>query len=169
MKRFVSRITRASRLESALYEEVESDSHAMKQSMAVILLSGVATGIDSLLIGDAVGLLNAILLSVAAWLSCGLAAWIVGTRVLAEPDTRADFGEVLRVTGFASAPGLLRVFGVLPILGGLVFVITGFWMLVAMVIAIRQTLDYRSTWRAVIVAGVAWVFFISVSLLPLAL
>lgn len=139
----------------------------MGQSVAVILLSGVATGIDSLLIGDGVGVLNQVLLSLAAWLSCGLAAWTVGTRVLAEPDTRADLAEVLRVTGFASAPGLLRIFGIVPILGGLVFIVTGFWMLVAMVVAIRQTLDFRSTWRALVVAGVAWVFFVSVSLLPL--
>jgi hypothetical protein len=168
VRRFLSRITRAARLESALYEEVESDRGAMGQSVAVILLSGVASGIGSLLIGDLIGLLNAVALSVAAWLSCGAAAWTVGTRVLAEPATRANFAEVLRVTGFASAPGLLRVFGIVPILGGLVFVLTGFWMLAAMVIAIRQTLDYRSTWRALVVAGIAWIFFISVSLLPLA-
>lgn len=169
MRRFISRITRASRLESALYEEVESDSGAMGQSVAVIFLSGVATGIGSLVTADLIGVLNAVLLSLAAWLLCGLAAWTVGTRVLAEPDTEASFGEVLRVTGFASSPGLLRVFGVVPILGSLVFIVTGFWMLIAMVIAIRQTLDYRSTWRALVVAGVAWVFFVSVSFLPLAL
>lgn len=169
VRRFLSRITRAARLESALYEEVESDRGAMGQSVAVILLSGVASGIGSLLIGDLIGLLNAVSLSVAAWLSCGVAAWTVGTRVLAEPDTRANFAEVLRVTGFASAPGLLRVFGIVPIVDSLVFVLTGFWMLAAMVIAIRQTLDYRSTWRALVVAGIAWIFFISVSLLPLAL
>jgi len=165
---FLSRITRAARLESAVYEEVESDRGAMAQSVAVTLLSGMATGIGSLLIGDLIGLLNAVSLSVAAWLSCGVAAWTVGTRILREPDTRANFAEVLRVTGFASAPGLLRVFGIVPVLGGLVFVVTGFWMLVAMVIAIRQTLDYHSTWRALVVAGIAWIFFVSVSLLPLA-
>ncbi len=92
MRRFISRITRASRLESALYEEVESDSGAMGQSVAVIFLSGVATGIGSLVTADLLGLLNAVLLSLAAWLSCGLAAWTVGTRVLAEPDTEASLG-----------------------------------------------------------------------------
>jgi hypothetical protein len=161
-------MARASRLESALYEEVESDRRAMGQSVTVILLSGVATGVGSLLVGDLIGLLNAILLSVAGWLLCGVAAWVVGTRVLAEPETQANFVEVLRVTGFASAPGLLRVFGVVPVVGSVVFVVTGFWMLVAMVIAIRQTLDYQSTWRALVVAGIAWAFFVSVGLLPLA-
>jgi len=166
---FMSRIARASRLDSGVYEEVESDRSAMAQSVAVILLSGVATGVGSLLNGDLVGLLNAVALSVAAWLLCGVAAWTVGTRVLAEPQTEANFAEVLRVTGFASAPGLLRVFGVAPIVGRLVFVVTGLWMLVAMVIAIRQTLDYRSTWRALVVAGIAWLFFVSISLLPFVL
>jgi hypothetical protein len=168
VRSFLSRIARASRLDSGVYEEVESDVSAMVQSVAVILLSGVATGIGSLLNADFVGVLNAVSLSVAGWLLCGIAAWTVGTRMLAEPQTQADFAEVLRVTGFASAPGLLRVFGIVPLVGGLVFVVTGLWMLVAMVIAIRQTLDYRSTWRALVVAGIAWIFFVTVSLLPLA-
>jgi hypothetical protein len=167
-KVFVSRVIRAARLESGVYEEVESDRSAMGQSVAVIVLAGVATGIAAILMGDFVGLLNAVLLSLMAWLLCGLAAWIVGTRLLAEAQTDANFTEVLRVTGFSSAPGLLRVFGATPRFGELVFLVTGIWMLVAMVIAIRQTLDYRSTWRALVVAIIAWAFLVSVSLLPLA-
>jgi Yip1 domain len=167
-KVFVSRVIRAARLESSVYEEVESDRSAMGQSVAVIFLAGVATGIAAISMGDLVGLLNAVLLSLMAWLLCGLAAWIVGTRLLAEAQTDANFTEVLRVTGFSSAPGVLRVFGVTPRLGELVFLVTGIWMLVAMVIAIRQALDYRSTWRALVVAIIAWAFLVSVSFLALA-
>lgn len=164
---FVSRMLRAARLEPDLYEEVEADRSAMAQSVAVIMLSGLATGVGASLTEGPIGLLNAVLLSLTAWLLCGLAAWTVGTHLLAEPDTEASFTEVLRVTGFSSSPGLLRVFGVTPLLAGLVSLVTGIWMLVAMVVAIRQTLDYRSTWRALVVAIIAWVF-LSVSLLPLA-
>lgn len=164
---FVSRVIRAARLDSGVYEEVESDRAAMGQSVAVIVLAGVATGIAAIVMGDFVGLLNAVLLSLMAWFLCGLAAWIVGTRLLAEAQTDANLTEVLRVTAFSSAPGLLRVFGLTPRLGELVFLVTGIWMLVAMVIAIRQTLDYRSTWRALVVAIIAWAFLVSVSLLPL--
>jgi len=58
--------------------------------------------------------------------------------------------------GFQS-PGILKVVGFIPVVGPLVFAIASIWQLVAMVIAIRQALDFTSTWRAV---GVAVVGFI---------
>jgi hypothetical protein len=167
--RFVTRVIGAARLDSHVYEEIESDQSAIWQSIAVILLAGAATGFAAMLGGDVLGFLNALFLSVVAWLLCGLAAWIVGTRFLAEPGTKATFAEVLRVTGFSSAPGLLRVLGITRRLGDLIALVTGIWMLVAMVIAVKQTLDYRSTWRALVVAIIAWAFFVAISLLPLAL
>jgi hypothetical protein len=38
-----------------------------------------------------------------------------------------------------------------PGIGGTIYVISTVWMLVAMVVAIRQALDYKSTARAVVV------------------
>jgi ABC-type antimicrobial peptide transport system permease subunit len=76
---------------------------------------------------------------------------------LPEPQTKADYGELLRTIGFASAPGLIRVFGIIPVLGGIVFFVASVWMLVAMVIAVRQALDYSGTLRAVGVCAIGWV------------
>ncbi len=76
--------------------------------------------------------------------------------MLPEPQTRADHGELLRTIGFSSAPGLIRVLGIIPGLADLVFSVAGVWMLVAMVIAVRQALDYKSTWRAIGVCVVGW-------------
>jgi hypothetical protein len=73
-----------------------------------------------------------------------------------EPQTRSDYGELLRTIGFASSPGILRILGIVPGLMGIVFVATGIWMLVATVIAVRQALDYHSTWRAVGVCLIGW-------------
>jgi len=42
-----------------------------------------------------------------------------------------------------------RVFGIIPNLMSIAFIAAAIWMLVAMVIAVRQALDYKSTWRAV--------------------
>ena len=94
---------------------------------------------------------------VAAWSAVALVAWAawallvfeIGGRLLPEPDTHVDVGELLRTIGFSSAPGLLRVFGIVPDLALPVFVLTTVWMLVAMVVAVRQALDYKSTTRAV--------------------
>ena len=51
-------------------------------------------------------------------------------------------------SGFAQSPGVFRVLGVVPVVGGIIFLVASVWMLVAMVIAVRQALDYTSTWRA---------------------
>lgn len=64
---------------------------------------------------------------------------------------------MLRTIGFSSAPGLIRVLGIIPGLRPLLFLVAGIWMLVAMVIAVRQALDYTSTWRALGVCGIGWV------------
>jgi len=49
------------------------------------------------------------------------------------------------------------VLGVVPVVGGIIFLVASVWMLVAMVIAVRQALDYTSTWRAI---GVVLLSFI---------
>ncbi|MCK5656218.1 MAG: hypothetical protein KAI21_00170, partial [Deltaproteobacteria bacterium] len=72
-------------------------------------------------------------------------------------QTKADVGELLRTIGFSSSPGLIRVLGIIPFLRGLVFLVAGVWMLVAMVIAVRQALDYQSTLRAVGVCIIGWI------------
>ena len=71
--------------------------------------------------------------------------------------TRADVGELLRTIGFSSSPGLVRVLGLIPGITGIVFLISGIWMLIAMIIAVRQALDYRSTLRAVGVCVIGWI------------
>jgi hypothetical protein len=81
----------------------------------------------------------------------------VGARIFPGPDTRADVGELLRTTGFATAPGLLRIVGVLPGMTIPSFAVAALWMRLAMIIAVRQALDYTSTRRAVAVCGLGWV------------
>ena len=70
-------------------------------------------------------------------------------KIFPEPNTKADHGELLRTIGFSSAPGLIRVFGFTPELMSITYIGAGIWMLIAMVIAVRQALDYESTWRAI--------------------
>ena len=71
-------------------------------------------------------------------------------------------GQLLRTTGFAAAPGLLRLVGVIPGLREIAFLVAGGWMLAAMVVAVRQALDYESTGRAV---GVCMIGFLVQALL----
>jgi hypothetical protein len=83
------------------------------------------------------------------WYIWAFLTYYVGTKWLPEPTTEADTGQMLRTLGFASTPGLLRVAGIIPGLGLIALVVAPIWMLCAMVVAVRQALDYTSTARAI--------------------
>jgi hypothetical protein len=103
------------------------------------------------------GLLLGTIFAIVGWLIWAWLAYFIGTNILPEPQTNADLGQLLRTTGFSMAPGILKVAGIVPGLRGFVFFVASVWMLVAMVIAVRQALDYTSTWRAVGVCLIGWI------------
>ena len=158
MTSFTNRILLAAKLNPAVYEEVEADRTATGQAMAVVVLASLAAGIGSMQqIGVGIGgLLMGTLTALLGWAAWAAIIYLVGTRLLPEPQTKADYGELLRTIGFASAPGLIRILGVVPGLMGIVFLAAGIWMLMATVIAVRQALDYHSTARAVGVCLIGW-------------
>jgi len=148
---------RAAKLDVNLYEEVEADQGAMGQAMAVVVLSSAAAGIGSFGQGGLGGMLIGMILAIAGWFIWAYVTYFIGTRLLPEPQTKADHGELLRTIGFSSSPGLIRVLGIIPGLTETVFLVALIWMLTAMVIAVRQALDYVSTWRAVGVCVIGWI------------
>jgi hypothetical protein len=151
------RIIRAAKLDVRLYEEVEADKGAMGQAMAVVILSSIAGGIGTPARLGLGGILVGTIAALVAWYIWAFLTYFIGTKLLPEPQTKADVGELLRTIGFSSSPGLIRVAGIIPFLRGLVFIVAGVWMLVAMVIAVRQALDYQSTSRAVGVCIIGWI------------
>jgi hypothetical protein len=157
MANFQDRIIRAAKLDVHLYEEVEADKGAMGQAMGVVVLSGVAAGIGSIGTSGIAGILFGTITALVGWYIWAYITYIVGTKFLPEPQTKADHGELLRTIGFSSSPGLLRVLGIIPFFYGVIFLISGIWMLVAMIIAVRQALDYKSTLRAVGVCVIGWI------------
>lgn len=148
---------RAAKLDVTVYEEVEADKQSMGQAMGVVALSSVAAGIGTGFQVGFVGIVAGVIVSLLAWYIWAYLTYLIGTKLLPEPKTRADIGELLRTTGFSSSPGLIRILGVFPGLTDVAFLVAGIWMLVAMVIAVRQALDYRSTVRAVGVCLIGWV------------
>lgn len=153
---FLQRLIGALSLDSAIYEEVEADRSATVQAFLVVLASSVAAGVG---FGPPGGqtVASIVFFSVVAlltWAAWALLTFEIGTRLMPDAATRSDVGELLRTLGFAATPGLLRVLGVMPAVMMPVFVITTIWMLAAMVIAVRQALDYRSTGKAIAVCGI---------------
>ncbi len=157
MTSFKDRIIGAAKLDVNLYEEVEADKGAMGQAMGVVVLSSIAAGVGSIGRGGFGGILMGTIAALIGWYVWAYLTYFIGTKFLPGPQTKADLGELLRTIGFSSSPGLIRVLGIIPGLGGVVFLVASIWMLVAMVIAVRQALDYNSTLRAVGVCVIGWI------------
>ncbi len=157
MNPFMIRMLRAAKLDVPFYEEVEADRGAMPQAMGVVVLSSLAAGVGSVANLGLGGILLGTLAALGSWYVWAWLTYFIGTRFLAEPQTEADLGQLLRTTGFSSSPGLIRVLGIIPGLGPIVFALASIWMLVSMVIAVRQALDYTSTLRALGVCAIGWI------------
>ena len=165
MSTFADRMIGAARLDGAIYEEVEADRTATTQAMAVVLMSSAAAGLGALWYGEITGLVRGAVVALLGWLLWAAIIYVVGTRLFPEPQTKSDVGELLRTTGFAATPGLLRVLAVIPFLGWLVSLVAFVWMLAAMVIAVKHALDYTKIERAIGVCLIGWIAFLIVSAL----
>jgi hypothetical protein len=163
------RMIRAAKLDASLYEEIEADRGALGQATAVVVLASLAAGLGAFARGGVGGFLLATIAALAGWYVWAFLTYWIGTRFLPEPQTQADYGELLRTIGFSSSPGVIRVLGVIPGLTGPVFLVASIWMLVAMVIAVRQALDYTGTLRAVGVCLIGWIVQVLILALLLAL
>jgi len=153
---FLDRIIGASKLNVRVYEDVEADQRALGQAMGVVVLSSVAAGIGSIERVGFAGLVIGTLAALVGWYVWAYLTYLIGAKILPEAQTRSSPGELLRTIGFSSAPGMIRVLGIIPGMAWIFYTIGGIWMLVAMIVAVRQALDYTSTLRAVGVCLIGW-------------
>lgn len=153
------------------FAEIEADPSAMGQAVTVIVIAAVASLIGNLfrpggLIGGVIGLIG----SLVGYALFSLLVFLIGTKLMPEPATKADFSETFRVVGFAASPGVFNVLAIIPFIGPLISLLVGIWSLVIGVIAVREVLDYTNTGRAIIVCLIAvvicWVV-LAIVLLPL--
>jgi len=172
MNKLGNRMIRAAKLDINLYEEVEADKTAIRQAAVVVLIYSICAGIGAGLVDVwdegvghfflslSVGLISALVF----WLLWSLITYFIGTRLFRGPQTSATYGELLRTIGFAATPGILMIFVFIPYVGGLVYFIVWVWMLIAMVIAVRQALDF-TTWRAIGTVVVGGIIYLVVALI----
>lgn len=153
----------AARLDIAVFEDVEADRHSTGQALAIVIVSSMAggAGLTSSLYNAPV--LTRVVLALLLWVFWAALTYAIGVYLTPEPQTDANVGELLRTIGFAATPGVFRVFGFVPVVGGLIYALATLWMFVAMVIAIRQALDYKSTGRAVVVCLIGWVIAVGMA------
>lgn len=152
------------------FEEIEADPNAMTQAITVIVIAGVASLIGNIFRGGIAGGVAGLVGSLLGYALFSFLVFIIGTKVMPEPTTKADFNEAFRTIGFAAAPGVFGVLAIVPFVGPLISLLIGIWSLVIAVIAVRAVLDYTNTGRAIIVcliAGVICWIVVAIVMLPL--
>lgn len=154
---FVQRMIRAAKLDPAIYEEVEADRGATAQAALVVILASIAAGIGAIYYTGGRGFILTAIAALIGWVIWAALIYLIGAKMLPEPQTKSDIGELLRTIGFSSSPGIIRILGIIPGIGFIFMWIGNIWMLVAMIIAVRQALDYNSTWRAIGVCIIGWI------------
>ena len=154
----IGRILGAARLSSDTFEEVERDSGATIQALLVVIIVAIFNSVGGILSGESTlvgGLLFGVIRGVVFWAVWALLVLLIGTTILKSTSTEADWGQLARGTGFAQTPGILGILVFIPAVGGIIVFLTFIWQVATMVVAVRQCLDYTSTWRAFFVILIA--------------
>lgn len=162
---FGERMIGAMKLDTAAFEDVERDPGAMGQAVGVIALAAVSTAIGYIWYGGFSGIVYGVVSSLIGYAVWALIVWLVGTKVMPDPATKADFPETFRVIAFAASPGVLGAITIIPILGWLLVFLLWLWQIAAMVIAVKSVLDYADTFKAVIVVIIGFVVNLVITML----
>jgi hypothetical protein len=141
------------------FQEIEADPNALGQAITVIVIAGVAAMIGNIFRGSLFGGVMALIMSIIGYVVYAVLIVLIGTKLMPEPQTKADFAEAFRVIAFTASPGVFNVLTVLPIVRYLISFAIFIWMLVIGVIAVREVLDYSDTGRAIIVCVIAFVIY----------
>jgi len=139
------------------FTEIESDPNAMGQAVTVIVIAAVASLIGNFFRAGLIAGIGGLIGSLIGYALFSLMVFLIGTKLMPEPATKADFSETFRVVGFAAAPGVFNVLAIIPFIGPLIGLVVAIWSLVIGVIAVREVLDYSNTGRAIIVSILAFV------------
>ena len=153
------------RLDANTFEEIERDPTAMGQAVGVIVLAAVSSGLGNLFRGGMSGIVGNVIIALIGYVVWSVLVWIIGTKVMPDPGTKADFAETFRVIAFAAAPGVLGIAAIVPLLGYLVMLVIWLWQIAAMVIAVKAVLDYDTIGKAVIVVLIGFCVNFMVTLL----
>ena len=163
----LDRMFRAAKLDSSLYEEVEKDTKATNQAVLVVVIASVCSGIGTAIAGQMTGGLSGLIFglvmgavsALVGWFIWSFITYFIGTKLFKGPQTEATYGQLLRCIGFSDTPQILGILSFIPVLGWAISLLASIWSLVAMVIGVRQALDF-STGRAVATCIVGFVVLV---------
>ena len=157
MSVFLNRLIRAAMLDARLYEEVIADTGTMFQAMMAVFIYSAAAAYGGFGRAGVAGINFGMITTLIGWYIWAFSTYFIAVRLLPEAETNLNRKAVLRAMGFASAPGLIRLLGLIPNLAGTTLIIASVWMFGATVVAIKKAMNYNSIYRAVGVCMIGWI------------
>ena len=146
---YADRLRGALTLDARTYRDVEQDTNANGQAAVTVILAALAAGIGAIVgrdwLQDALG---TVLSSLLQWVIFSFVAYWAGASFFSSGQTSVTPGQVLRTIGFAQAPKILLVLGIIPLLGWIVGIVVFFWFLAAAITALREAFEF-DTGRAI--------------------
>ena len=152
---FFNRVFRSIKIDPDVYDEVQKDKNATLSAAIVVVISSLAAGIAAKQLG-ANSFIFAPILSLLSWFVWAYIVYFVGVKLFPDPKTKTTHAALLRAIGFSSAPGIIRLLGFSPELMTVTFIGSAFWILACMVVAVKQTLNFKSLWKALGVVVISW-------------
>ena len=157
MRIFINRFFRALKLDVGLFQELLDDPKLFNQALIVVFIYSMAAAFGTFgrtgPTGNNIGMITTLL----GWYVWAISTYFIGARILPEEQTEPDRRAVMRVLGFACAPGVLRIVGFLPNLGIAILAIATIWMLAAATVGVKLALNYQRTARALGVSLIGWI------------
>lgn len=130
-------------------EAIEADKSATPEAGAFVAAVALIGSIGTLFSLGLGAMLASIVVALLGWALWAFIAQFVASKLFGVTTT--DFGEMARVTGYAQGPGLLGLFGFIPLLGWILGAVSFVWTTALIVIGIRQAADF-DTGKAVATA-----------------
>src|SRR5688572_31818357 len=94
---FGERVVGALKLDSSDLEDIERDPTAIGQAAGIIALAALAGSLGHIWRGGFGTILFSIVASLVGYVLWAVVVWLVGTKVMPDPATKADFPETFRV------------------------------------------------------------------------
>ncbi|MCP4370884.1 MAG: hypothetical protein GY797_22640 [Deltaproteobacteria bacterium] len=157
MTLYLNRLFRAAKLDTGLYDEVMADKKAQFQAMMTVFIYSMAAAYGSFGRSGTAGINFGMITTLFGWYVWAFSTYFIGTRLLPGAQSEIERKSLLRVLGFASSPGLIRLLGLVPGLSGIIFLIATIWMIATSTVALKQVLNFESVYRAAGVCVIAWI------------
>jgi hypothetical protein len=167
MRTFISRMIDAAKLDSSLFEELINDPTTQGQSVWVVAIFAMATGFGLFSRAGALAVNSCLVTTFFAWYFWSFTLYFAGTYLFRDAGKKADRKTVMRVMAFASAPGILRLLGVIPQTSVILFIVTSVWIIAASVMGIKMAFEIPTTGKVLLLCAGAWLLAFLVQFLLL--